>query len=218
MKRILLSIAVAFAAVFTTNAQWQTVGIAGFSPGGAGSVSLAFNSKNEPHVAFRDGTNWNKATVMTFDGTNWEPLGTVGFTTGFAPWTSLAFNDSDVPFLAFRDDANGEKITVMKFNGTEWEVVGEAGFSGVAQADFIRLVFNKNNEPYVAYKEYNATDIVNKASVMKFDGTNWVSVGNAGFSESPAGTISLAFNSKNEPCVAFRDGGLAHKATVMKFD
>jgi hypothetical protein len=53
---------------------------------------------------------------------------------------------------------------------------------------------------------------------MKFDGTSWVNVGNAGFSDFIVNYTSLAFNSSGEPCVAFEDYGNSAKATVMKFD
>ncbi len=54
---------------------------------------------------------------------------------------------------------------------------------------------------------------------MKFDGTNWVNVGNAGFSAGAAGSTSLALDSASStPYVAFPDAGDSFKATVMKFD
>jgi hypothetical protein len=58
-----------------------------------------------------------------------------------------------------------------------------------------------------------------KATVMKFNGTNWVNVGNPGFSVGEADYTSLAFSpSDGEPYVAFRDWGFDAKATVKKFD
>jgi len=55
--------------------------------------------------------------------------------------------------------------------------------------------------------------------VMKFDGTNWVNVGTAGFSAGEAEFISLAFSPfDGQPYVAYSDGAKTDKATVMKFD
>lgn len=56
------------------------------------------------------------------------------------------------------------------------------------------------------------------ASVMKFDGTNWVYVGNAGFSGGSANFTSLAFGPTGEPYVAFEGGEYPSKAVVMKFN
>ena len=56
-------------------------------------------------------------------------------------------------------------------------------------------------------------------SVMKFDGTNWVNVGNEGFSDG-AQYLSLAISpSDNEPYVSFEETGLLYEnASVMKFN
>ena len=54
---------------------------------------------------------------------------------------------------------------------------------------------------------------------MKFNGTNWVNVGNEGFSAGEADYTSLAFNSSNGvPFIAYSDYVNSQKATVMKFD
>ena len=53
---------------------------------------------------------------------------------------------------------------------------------------------------------------------MKFDGTNWVNVGNPGFSTTEVEWINIAFNMVGEPYVSFEDWGYGGKATVMKFD
>jgi len=53
---------------------------------------------------------------------------------------------------------------------------------------------------------------------MKFDGTNWLNVGNPGFSADAAQFTSLAFNPSGEPYVAYTDFGSAWKVTVMKYD
>jgi hypothetical protein len=44
---------------------WVNMGIAGFSSGTALSTSLAFNG-SIPYVAFEDGANSNKASVMAY--------------------------------------------------------------------------------------------------------------------------------------------------------
>jgi len=48
--------------------------------------------------------------------------------------------------------------------------------------------------------------------------SEWVNVGNAGFSEGEAYETSLAFSPSGEPYVAYMDVANSEKATVMKFD
>jgi hypothetical protein len=95
-----------------------------------------------------------------------------------------------------------------------WGVVGNAGFSA-GQADNTSLVLAPDGTPYVAYSDGLSG---NKATVMKFDGSNWITVGSAGFSSTGgAYAISLAFAPDGTPHVAYMDGGNSTKATVMKY-
>lgn len=53
---------------------------------------------------------------------------------------------------------------------------------------------------------------------MKFDGTSWVNVGDAGFSAGATNYTSLAFSPSRVPYVAYEDCGNGFGATVMKYD
>jgi hypothetical protein len=86
---------------------------------------------------------------------------------------------NNIPYVAYEDLAfSDRKVTVMKFNsGTNaWEAVGSPGFSSGGIYDRTSLSIY-NGTPYVAY-----TDGANgfKATVMKFNGTDWVPVGALG--------------------------------------
>ena len=128
---VLLLGLVAFTLISSTSAlaasSWQSVGTAGFSAGLADFTSLAVYN-GTPYVAYVDGANGGKATVMKFDGTNWVTVGTAGFSAGQASYTSLAVYNG-TPYVAYADIANGVAATVMKFDGTNWVTVGAAGFS-----------------------------------------------------------------------------------------
>ena len=54
--------------------------IAAFSAGDVSNMKLRVAS-GVPYVAYRDGANGNKATVMKYDsvGGDWMPVGEVGF-------------------------------------------------------------------------------------------------------------------------------------------
>jgi len=148
----------------------------------------------------------------------WKNVGNAGFSAGKAEFTSLAFSPSGQPYVAYEDWGNSRKATVMKFDGTNWVNVGNAGFS-TGEVDYISLAFSPSGEPYVAYQDGGVTYSVGKATVMKFDGTNWVNVGTANFSADEADYTSIAFSpSDGQPYVAYMDFGHTGRATVMKFD
>ncbi|MEI6872345.1 MAG: hypothetical protein WCL08_08700, partial [Verrucomicrobiota bacterium] len=62
-----------------------------------------------------------------------------------------------------------------------------------------------------------ATATFTTAAMTSFDLPGWGSVGNSGFSDGTAYDISLAFAPDSTPYVAFMDGSLSSKATVMKY-
>jgi hypothetical protein len=77
------------------------------------------------------------------------------------------------------------------------------------------LAFDNNHTPYISYQDLS---ISQKAVVRKFNGSNWVDVGNPGFSPGFADDMILAMDNTGVPYVAFRDAVNGFKTTVMKFD
>jgi Secretion system C-terminal sorting domain len=203
---------------FTTSAnaqqQWWTVGQAGFSAGGTYYTSIAIDPSGTPYVAYQDGGNSFKATVMKFDGTSWVTVGKAGFSAGAADYTSIAIDPSGAPYVAYQDEGNSYKATVMKFDGTSWVTVGQAGFSA-GEAYYTSIAIDKNGTPYVAYQDRGNLD---KATVMKYNGTSWVTVGQAGFSADEADYTSIAIDENGAPYVVYEDYGNLDKATVMKYN
>src|SRR5207248_543305 len=64
---------------------------------------------------------------------------------------------------------------------------------------------------------YNDVPTFSKASAMKYSGTGWANVGNAGFSAGTANYIKIATDSIGTPYVVYSDADNYGKATVMKF-
>lgn len=202
---------------------WVNVGNAGFSAGDVGYVSLEFNSDDEPIMAYRDGSQAGKASVMKWDGTAWKNIGTPGFTPGMIGTgtdnnynLSLALDSKDSPYVAFLDTKNMEKASVLKYSGSKWLNIGKPGFSD-SKIEYISFGINSKDVPYVAFQD---TGSGNNVSVMKYDTkakpAKWVYVGSRGFSgRGGSSYTSIAFDSKDNPYIGFTDTD--GKATVMKF-
>ncbi|KAA9331108.1 IPT/TIG domain-containing protein [Adhaeribacter soli] len=79
---------------------WVDIGTPGFSAGVVYYTSLALGGSGTPYVAYQDGGNGNKATVMKFNGTIWVDIDTPGFSAGQADYTSLAFKNSKL-YIAY---------------------------------------------------------------------------------------------------------------------
>lgn len=95
---------------------WKYVGTSGFSTGLTNYISLAFSPSGQPYVAYQDGGNSNKATVMMFDGVSWVNVGNAGFSSGTAGQPSFDFSPSGQPYVAYMDGGNYNKGTVMKYD------------------------------------------------------------------------------------------------------
>jgi len=215
MKRLLLFSLFLMMGMLVT-AQWTTVANPGFSVGDAYYLSLGFSPDGVPYVGYEDDANGQRTTVKKLNGSAWETVGNAGFSAGYSDYTSLAFSPDGVPYVAYSDGGNGEAATVMKFNNTAWVNVGNPGFSA-GTAYNTSLAFSPAGVPYVAYSYYG-NGYGGRATVMKFTGTIWETVGNAGFSSEYANYTSLAIGPDGVPYVAYMDGGNGERATVKKSD
>lgn len=195
---------------------WKVVGTSGFSAGTAVYLSMAISLSGAPLLAFKDYGNAAKSTVMTFDGSQWTSLGAAGFSPGEVWFPSLALDPAGQPYVGFEDAGNSFGATVMTYNGTDWIPVGVPGFTA-GTANYISLAVNPagSNQLCIAFMDGAHG---NKASVMMYNGSAWVYLGNPGFSAGEAEYLSLAFSPAGQPFVAFSDEGHNGKITVMKYN
>ena len=194
---------------------WVAVGAAGFSAGNAQALSIQIDMNNTPYVAYQDDANGSKATVMKLDGTNWVVVGSAGFSAGQVGYLPFVIDKTGTPFVAYRDFANSDKATVMKFNGTSWITVGSAGFTSGAVYSMLRgFAIDSSGNPIVAYR-----DVANgyEATVMKWDGSAWNTLGPVAFSAGGAQSLEIVFDKDDNPYVSFMDDVNSFKATVMYY-
>jgi hypothetical protein len=117
------------------------------------------------------------------------------------------------PVIAFAQQ-NWYKYSPVNYM---WKNVGNAGFSEGMTEGTILAFSPVDNQPYVAYL-VNSSDS-SKVIVSKFDGTNWVNMGIAGYSVGIAGFMSFALSpTDGQPYVAFPVGWDIDTVRVMKFD
>jgi hypothetical protein len=197
---------------------WDYVGTPGFSNFGIFYSELAFSPVDRsPYVVYTE--CWSKCLgiIKRFDGTSWSTLGNQSFSTSDVGYTKLAFNPSDgLPYVAFTDYGNSSKATVKKFDGSLWVNVGPAGFTSTP-ACFISLAFDTLGMPYISYSsDFHNPGI--KASVMKYNGSQWEYVGMEGISSGSAEYTDMAFSSSGILYLAYQDSLLDRKVSVKKFD
>ena len=189
---------------------WVTVGSADFSPGTIQWPYISLDHNNVPYVVFSDEANGGKIMVMKFDGNSWVTVGNAGFSLGGLWRGSLAFNSSNVPYVAFSDAGTSPvlyKERVMKLSGSTWVDVGAVGFStGDQGTDYSSLLFGSDNIPYLTYDDEYSTGIARRSTMMKFNGSSWVSIGTQGFTGVTISNTFLALDSNNLPYVSYYGG------------
>jgi len=214
MKKVyLFLLALTFISLNPLNAQWTNVGTPDFTGSYAGSTSVAFDDNGVAYVAFSDGSQSGKATVMKYSGGMWQVVGTPGFSSGGVTGLTLAVRGT-TPVVAFADAGNGGKATAMKLNSSStWVNVGTAGFStGAAYNTTIAL--DSIGYVYVAYTDAANS---NKATVMNYNGSAWVALGGAGFSTSGASYPAMTIK-HNIPYIVFSDASAGGALTVMSYN
>jgi len=102
----------------------STVGAPAFAQAGEAALTLD-ESSGIPYVAYSDGANGFKISVMKFNGSGWEYVGTPGFSEGSASKIGVAMETSGSGNLAvFYSDSTGGAVA-MKFDGTDWVTATE---------------------------------------------------------------------------------------------
>jgi hypothetical protein len=174
------------------------IGLAGIA---AGSSLFAQGSIPGPH---------QKSTLAN----GWQFVGTGGFSTGGIWDISLAFHPSGQPYVAFNDQGT-LALHVMKFDGSAWADAGQISSSVIGA--WVSLGIDAAGTPSLGFQHYNGM-LIDKASVMHYNGTSWEFTGSSLFSAGNAYHTSLALNSGGTPYIVYQDAAYNNHGTAMKFD
>jgi hypothetical protein len=203
---------------------WKVVGNADFSAGSATLVTLALTANSIPYVAYADGANGSKVTVMKLDGSIWKYIGESGFSDGQATGSniSLGVDSSGTPYVAYVDasfNSGYGGVAVKKFNGTAWVNVGQNNMVSAGVAAYPSLAISSSDVPYLAYKNDQMGQIYAKAVKFNNNSGSWDDIGTDGkVTAANADWISLALNSSDQPFIACLDGNGQAGVLVRTYD
>ncbi len=134
-------------------------------------------------------------------------------------YNSIAADKNGVAYAAYQASSNGQ-ATVYKVNTTNdgWTSLGTAtpGANTAAKADSLKLIVDTSGTPYLLFKDYGNS---RKASVRRYNGSSWETVGSLGFSTGAITGGDIAVNRQtNEVYVAYGDSGRSNNVIVQKFN
>jgi hypothetical protein len=176
---------------------------------------LIKDTAGTPYIIFND-LGYGGAGIMKYNGTSWGYVGIPGMVSDYlysAP--DMTITKSGIPYIVFQDGFSVDgRATVKKFDGNNWITVGTAGIASAGYYDsFISITSDADGTPYIAFHDIDHLD---KLSVKKFDGTNWVTVGTTPFSEVWV-QHKMTADESGFIYVSYIDHSISDKARVMKF-
>jgi hypothetical protein len=143
----------------------------------------------------------------------WEDAGNTGL--GTEPRTPNIFTHGTVAYLSYESNADPYKATVMVLDESQsstWQVLGSADFqnAGVNSPELFIYDDNGSAVPYLAFIESGSS-----ISVMRYNGSSWVYVGQGQF--APSDYLSL-YVKDNIPYVSYRSTlGSSYKASAKRY-
>src|SRR5690606_5774698 len=131
------------------------------------------------------------------------------------------------PWVAYkrtnRPGQNDYQCVVYKLNDaySGWDLVGgtkaSEGTSSSTKADSIQLTIDNSGTPYVFYSDYSNSRN-GKGTVRRYNGSNWETVGSAGFTTGAISMSSIAVDRlTNDIYIAYADKGAGDNLYVKKW-
>ncbi|HWY97585.1 MAG TPA: T9SS type A sorting domain-containing protein, partial [Bacteroidia bacterium] len=196
----------------SVSTSWQLMATEGFSNGsGAGWNGLASYTSiatqpgtNTPYVAYRDGNNAGKSSVMSYNAGTWSIVGTPGFSGGGAKFTNMGFDAAGDPICLYTDKNTTYGITAMKYSAGAWAAIGTNSATLSTTNVYTPSMTIVKDTIYSAYQTSNYHMAVMKSSVNG-TGACWVNVGPGDITLDTAAYQSIAVDSKGHIYIAFQD-------------
>lgn len=183
------------------------------------SINYHASAVSPSNVLFTFGGQ-DSGTVMRYVNGVWEQVGNKGFSSG-ASYAEMAIGTNGKVYTC--NIASGlrvyENLTTAG-SSDNWTLVGGSIVDAASNSEQYNcdIALDANNNIYVAYVSNSAGG--QKLNVKKFDGTSWVQLGAANFSDGKVQHVSIAVTPSGQPYVAasrWENDNLL-KNMVYKFD
>jgi hypothetical protein len=198
-----------------TGSSWQPIGDLGFSIGKAENLSIAVTTKGTPYIAYQDAALGKQVIIQKFNGRGWEVLGTTIDLNLNPASLSIALDPSESPYVSFQDQQQSGKAMVIKWDGRQWNYVGNPSGISTASALSPVLAIDKVGTLFLCYSDAAAGY---KATVKKFNGTDWQTLDREGFTPSKALLIAMTLDREGFPYIVYQDDAVGGKASVQRFN
>jgi hypothetical protein len=142
--------------------------------------------------------------VQKYENMQWQPATPFKLSSLGAYIPRITLDQQGNLFIAFTDTSTiNNGCTMMKWDGSQWNLIGERGFIDYCFTNppLFSFKIGNDNIPYVAFRsEFNLASY--NLSVKKFNGINWVFVGDTIINHSQIGNLSFDINSSGSLLIA----------------
>lgn len=180
---------------------------------------IAIDNTGAPVVAYvDDAIAPNIVTVKRWDGTAWQAIGANIALTSNIQDLRLAVGATGLPQVLIQYSAAGVlSAEVYRYTGTTWSTLGIVA-PGIHIESF-SLALMKNDTTLVAYTDIAAGKRLN---VRKYNGSSWVAVGAANFSEAACNNLQLIVDTVKGTYLLsntdFKNGSTPTMPMLRRFD
>ena len=196
----------------SNTSSWSYIGSAGITAYTTSYGSIGLDASNTPYIGFNSN---GSGAVYKYSGSSWAALGTLP---SCQPQYSTVLVDANGSvYFSFSDNSSGQKPALLKYSSGSWTTLTSSSAPATNGSMYNSMALDASGNPYLAFTERYST-YANKATVMKYSGGSWSTVGSEGFSAGSASYTSLALNSSGTPYVVYEDGANSNKATVMTYN
>ncbi len=159
--------------------------------------AMAVSSNNTLFAYSSDGLG----TVRRYNNGAWEQVGNAGFAGGATFAEMVIGSDNNIYTVQFA--SGGIKVYKINTNATSsdsWTQVGsDVGTAYATDNSYCDIALDSNNIPYVVYISSAAEG--RKLNVKKFNGTSWVQIGAANFTDAITNNAAIAVSPGGAPYV-----------------
>lgn len=164
------------------------------------SVNYQASAVSSDNIIFTYGS-YGSGTVKKYSGGAWEQVGNAGFSGG-AEFAEMVIGTNNMVYTC--NVSGGIKVyqnSTDASSAQNWTLVGgtAADDSSSGEQYNADIALDGANRIYVAYVSNSGGG--RKLNVRKFDGSSWVQVGNANFSEGRVQHVALAVTDSGKPYV-----------------
>ncbi len=143
----------------------------------------------------------NAGTVQRYGNGAWEQVGNTGFSGGSVFAEMVIGTNNKIYTCNVSSGVRVYENTTMATSSDNWSLVGGSIVDVASSSEQYNsdIAIDAGNNLYVAYVSNSANG--QKLNVKKFNGTNWIQLGNANFSTGKVQHVAIAVTSEGIPYV-----------------